>query len=126
VAAGAIPALVGALTRHAGVAGVCKDASGALRNITATSDAHRNASAAAGAIPALVGALTRHAGEAGVCKEASVALADFVLTSPAHRLAAVAAGAVPRLAAAYSAHSSSSAFVALLRLGYDGDGDPLD
>ena len=80
-AAGAIPALVGALTRHAGEAGVCEDASSALGSIAAGSDAHRNACAAAGAIPALVGALTRHAGEAVVCQNASGALQNITSTS---------------------------------------------
>jgi hypothetical protein len=118
---------VGALARNAGVAGVCQYASGALQNITLTSDAHRDACAAAGAIPALVGALARHAGEAGVCQSASAALALIVWTSPAHRRAAVAAGAVPRLAAAWSAHPSAkaNAHLALEKMGYLDDGSPL-
>ena len=126
-AAGAIPALVGTLTRHAGEAVVCEYASGALQYIATTSDAHRDACAAAGAIPALVGALTRHAGEAGVCQNASGALQCLVWTSFAHRRAAVAAGAAPRLAAAWTAHPSAKAYAhgALKKLGYRDNGSPL-
>ncbi len=105
VAAGAIPALVDALTRHAGEAGVCESASWALSNIAAgSSEARKDACAAAGAIPALVGALTRHAGEAGVCKATCGALANITLTSDAHRDACAAAGAIPALVGALTRH----------------------
>jgi hypothetical protein len=105
--AGAIPALVGALTRHAGEAGVCQNASGALQNITLTSDAHRDACAAAGAISALVGALTRHAGEAGVCERASGALRNIAAGNSGGRLedACAAAGAIPALVSALTRHA---------------------
>ena len=58
--AGAIPALVGALTRHAGEAGMCANVSRALANITWTSPALRAAAVAAGAVPRLAAAWAAH------------------------------------------------------------------
>ena len=128
-AAGAIPALVGALGRHVGEAGVCEAACDALANLTAASDMHRNACAAARAIPALVGALTAHgAGRAGVYQGAATALLNMVRGNPAHRRAAVAAGAVPILAATWAAAPPSTkqfAHAALEKLGYSDNGKPL-
>jgi hypothetical protein len=109
VAAGTIPLLVCALTRHAGEAAVCQNASGALWNISITSDAHRDACVAAGAIPALVGALTRHAGEAAVCKNASGTLQGITATRDTHRVACVAAGAISLLVGALTRHAGEAA-----------------
>ena len=131
VVAGAIPALVGALARHVGEAGVCEAACGALASLTAASDMHRNACVAARAIPALVGALAAHgaAGRAaGVYQAAATALLNVVRGNPAHRRAAVAAGAVPILAAAWAAAPPSMkqfAHAALEKLGYSDSGKPL-
>jgi hypothetical protein len=108
VASGAIPALVGALTRHAGEAGVCDNASAALANIMTSSDAHRVACATAGAIPALVGALTRHVGEAGVCTNASTSLRNITATSNAHRDVCATAGAIPALVGALTRHAGEA------------------
>ena len=117
--AGAIPALVGALTRHAGEAGVCNNASTALGNITAgdSGGRHVDACATAGAIPALVSALTRHAGEAGVCDNASWALANITATSNAHRAACATAGAIPALVGALTRHAADVCWYASRALG---------
>ena len=101
-AAGAIPALVGALGRHAGEARVCRSASGALGIIAATRDAHRDACVAAGAAPALVGALVAQANDGYTVRVICGAVVAVVQGAPgdlqaARAAAFVAAGALDTL-----------------------------
>ena len=72
--AGAIPALTGALTRHAGEAGVCQNASAALQNISWNSPSHRAAAGAAGAVPHLAAAWSSHPSAKNVARNALVIL----------------------------------------------------
>ncbi len=109
VTAGAIPALVGALTRHSGEAGVCAIVSAALGCIACSSDARRDACAAA--IPALVTALARHAGVAALCRDAFAALcyfmADYDTIGSSARLrgACATAGVIPLCVGALARHA---------------------
>jgi hypothetical protein len=106
VAAGAVPALVAALTTHAGEAGVCRAACGALCNIV-KSDEAAAACVAAGAVPAIVAALEAHAGEAGVCEVACNALGR-ITWSDEGRAACLASGAVPAIVAALGTHAGEA------------------
>jgi hypothetical protein len=94
VKAGAIEALMAALSRepaHAAVQTMCVCA---LGNLCAEQDTHRARAGAAGALPLVVRALIAHRGTPSVAAACCGAIFSLVAHSEANRAAAVRAGAV--------------------------------
>jgi len=111
VAAGAIRALAGLLSSHAGSAPICRAACSALQAVCADSDSAKDAAVAAGALPLCTAVLRAHDASTPECVQASAnAMAIICAGSGQQRQradAAVNASAVPALVAVLRAHSAT-------------------
>jgi hypothetical protein len=107
VSAGAVPALVAALRRHATVAAVAEHACRLLSKFALT-PAGADACVSEGAVPAIVAVLRSHAHVAAVADNALRALVNLTCASPHAIQACHSAGAEEVLRAAKSAHPTLS------------------
>ncbi len=110
VASGAAPAIVAALTAHAGVAAVALYGCAALVDVAGRSVAGKAACVASGAAPVVVAALRAHERVADVAQYGCWALANIAY-SDSGKAACLSAGAVPAAVAALTLHVHAAAVV---------------
>ncbi len=108
---GALPALLGALSLHAGDADACAAACAAVRNIVGGKADLGPAFLEAGGGRPLLAALARHAGVEAVCRAACGAVLNLALVEGLG-VPLKAAGALPLLSAAQSRHPGLQGLVA--------------